>query len=249
MIELGLAELAQNFWDGAVRVNDGLEAAIVMTLPIVPARISQLTLYKALAWLKQRGVVLPGLEQVQDRPLRACLIAQGAPNNFILWDDSDAPADQLFSLAHEVAHFLLDYEQPREQALSHLGPQILEVFDGGRTPTIEERLHGLIAGVQVRPRQHFMERATQGDILSRQVLEIENRADILALELLAPQEQALALVQTVIKGQPLYTQRLEAATTLLISQYKLAPNVARAYVEQLLVLAGGSQSFQEWLKS
>ncbi len=249
MIELGLAELAQGFWDEAGGFNSELETAIVMTMPIVPAPISQLTVYKVLDWVSQKGVQLAGLESVRNRPLRACLIARGAPNNFIIWDDSDPAADQLFSLAHELAHFLLDYEQPRQEALQRLGPQVLEVFDNGRTPTIAERLHGLIAGVQVRPQHHFMERAAQGDILSRQVLEIEDRADILALELLAPQEKALLLVQAAIKGKSLYAQRLEAAETVLISQYKLAPNVARAYAGQLLIVVGGNQSFQEWLKS
>lgn len=251
MIELWLAELAYNFWEGAGGFGEDLETAMVISLPIVPACISHLTLYKALDWLQQHGVglKLQELERVRDRPLRACLVAYGEPRNYVLWDDTDPPADQLFSLAHEVAHFLLDYEQPRQKAVRLLGPQVLKVFDGLEQPTLDERLYSLIGGMQLGPQHHFMERGKQGDILSRRILEIESRADQLALEILAPEERTLPLVQAAIKGKPNYEQRLQAAHTALVSQFRLAPNVARPYATQLLKLAGGQQSFGEWLKS
>jgi hypothetical protein len=249
MIELKLAELAQNFWDEAGGFGEDLETAIVMSLPIITVPISQLTLHKAVNWLDRRGIELAGLGQLPDRALRACLLAYGKPYNFILWDNADPPADQQFSLAHEVAHFLLDFEQPRQKAVKELGPQVLTVFDGVRPPTIEERILGVIAGVQVRPQHHFMERGKQGDILNEHILEIESRADQLALEIIAPQEQAMLLLGQALKGQMQYMQRLDTATTELIVQFKLAPNVAKPYAKQLLELVGAQQKFSEWLKS
>jgi hypothetical protein len=241
--------MSQNFWDDAGGFGEDLETAIVMSLPIITAPLSQLTLHKAVNWLGHKGIELAGLRQLPDRALRACLLAYGGSSNFILWDNTDPLADQQFSLAHEVAHFLLDFEHPRQKAVQELGPQILTVFDGVRLPTLEERLLGVIAGVRVRPQHHFMERGKQGDILNEHILKIENQADQLALEILAPQELAVALLGKALKGQTQYTQRLDTATTELIVQFKLAPNVAKPYAKQLLELVGAQQKFSEWLKS
>lgn len=59
-------------------------------------------------------------------------MALGGSRNFVLLDDADTPAEQRFSLAHEVAHFLLDYLQPREATRRKLGETALEVVDGLR---------------------------------------------------------------------------------------------------------------------
>ncbi|MFN8557423.1 MAG: ImmA/IrrE family metallo-endopeptidase [Dehalococcoidia bacterium] len=39
----------------------------------------------------------------------------------IIVDSSDAPDEVRFTVAHEAAHFLLDYEQPRARAVAALG--------------------------------------------------------------------------------------------------------------------------------
>src|SRR5205085_3975397 len=112
-----------------------------------------------------------------DRPLRGCLLAcDGA--GFIFLDAADPPAERTFSLAHELAHFLRDYWRPRQRAFAALGGSVREVFDGGRAPRREERLHALLRGVSLGPHVHLM--ARDGGTPPPEVAAAESDADRLA---------------------------------------------------------------------
>ena len=247
MPELWLAEMADSFWEAAGGFSPDFEATVLFTLPLSLERLPTLTVRQTEQWLTARNFALPGLGQVPDRRLRACLVAHGAPGNFILLDKTDPADEQLFSLAHEVAHFLLDYVQPRRKAQTNFATTILEVLDGLRSPSLEERIEGLLAGVRVGQYEHFMERDSVGGVLSEPVLRAESRADQLALELLAPEETALPLVQAAIRAKPSYAFRLSAAIQVLSQTFSLPATVAQPYAVQLVQLAGGQTTFREWL--
>jgi hypothetical protein len=121
-----------------------------------------------------------------DRPLHACLVAvDGA--GWIFLDAGDSPRERLYSLAHELGHYLRHYWQRRQRAIAQLGPGILDVLDGRRLPTSGERLGGLLRGVSARGYVHLMERGEMAVPLAVELAERE--ADTLAWELLAPADE------------------------------------------------------------
>lgn len=249
MNEWWLTETAAAFWELAgPDCQADFAEAVLFTLPLSPEWLPQLTLHKAVEWLDQRSFPTTDLGRLSDRSLRACLVAYSPESSFVLLDASDEPAEQLFSLAHEVAHYLLDCVKPRQRT-QQISPTIFQVLDRQRPPTLAERIEAALQGIRLQPYFHFMERDSQGDIQNSAVSEAEDRADRLALELLAPQETALALVKTSLKGIASYPARLEATRLTLLTHFKLPEPVARYYAKQLVRLAGGQETFMEWLQS
>lgn len=247
MNEWWLTETAAAFWEMAgPECSSDFAMAVLYTLPLSPEWLPELTLYKAIDWLDEHEFPTANLRRLKDRPLRACLVAAGPEASYVLLDATDAPNEQLFSLAHEVAHFLLDCVQPHQLA-QQISPAISQVLEGQRPPTLAERFEAVLQGIRLQPHFHFMERDSQGSIRSATVLQAEEKADRLALELLAPQEAALRLVKASIKGISLYSARLEAARKALLAGFGLPDSVVRDYARQLVDLAGGRETFMEWL--
>ena len=121
----------------------------------------------------------------QDRLLRACLVARRG-HGIALINGADTDSEQRFSIAHELAHFLRDYWIIRKQASRKLGAKALEVLDGERPPTFEERLNSLLRNVSLGFHLHLMERTVTGNPTTVRIAEAEIDADRLAFELLAP---------------------------------------------------------------
>ena len=118
-----------------------------------------------------------------ERRLRACLLAfQGA--GFIFLESADPPEERTFSLAHELAHFLRHYHQPRRRAVARIGEEVLEVFDGLLPAKSAERLHGLLGRLSLGTHVHLMHRDPNAGPAG--VSAAEREADLLAWELLAP---------------------------------------------------------------
>jgi hypothetical protein len=157
-----------------------------------------------------------------DRPLHACLVAiDGA--GWIFLDAGDEPRERNYSLAHELAHFLRHYWQPRQRAVAALGPGIVEVLDGRRIARAGERLHGLLRGVSVGEYVHLMAR---GEVRVAPAVErAEHEADCLAWELLAPAGEVLARLGE--KGG------FDEAEALLEQAFGLPSGAARSYADHL----------------
>jgi hypothetical protein len=191
-VPLWADELARAFWTKA-RVDEpfprNLRRPIARAVPLSVVLLPKLSVRAALDWLQHCGLVceISG----DDRPLRACLVARRG-HGVALIDGSDGDAEQRFSIAHELAHFLRDYWNLRRQILNRLGPAALEVLDGERPPTAQERLHALLRNVPLGFHLHLMERDGEGNPLTSSVAQAENDADRLAYELLAPAEHVLA---------------------------------------------------------
>ncbi len=120
----------------------------------------------------------------QDRRLRGCLTAIGGCA-IVFIDGADSDAERRFTFAHEIAHLLLDYRLPRVRAISLLGPSILQVLDCLRPPTESERIHAAIKNCSLGLYCHLLDRRDQ----TGHVASVESRADLLAWELLAPDEE------------------------------------------------------------
>ncbi len=184
-------EAASVFWHQAGEVEEfprSLRAAIAFSLPVTVVSLPRLTVAGMNMWLARHGI--ENIWYKRDRHLRACLVAYSG-HGIIFLNSSDLDNEQRFSLAHELAHYLLDYLMPRRKAVERLGTKILEVFDGIRPLWIEERVDALLTNVQIGFHVHLMERELNGALATTAIGVAEFRADRLAFELLAPADAVL----------------------------------------------------------
>jgi hypothetical protein len=218
--------LADAFWDGAGCRNTDLPAAISMALPLTPITLPRLRVGEIDAWLSKNNI--PCVIRGRDRALHACLVAHTGCGAIFL-DGDDSEDEQRFSLAHELAHFLRDYWEPRRIAAERFGPDVLDVFDRKRLLHPDEQIHALIAQVPIGFHVHLMERSEEGVIDDPAIVEAEYNADLLAFELLAPQEEVL----TFLEDMPPDSRR-ERAENLLKEQYGLPLEPAGRYAALLV---------------
>jgi Zn-dependent peptidase ImmA (M78 family) len=106
-------------------------------------------------------------------------------------DRSDDPEQRRQTLAHEAGHFIVDYMIPREN-VAQRRPELLDVLDGEREPTDAERFDALLADLPIGFHTHLLERDVHRGHLSVATADVEDRAERLAFELLAPLQRVLA---------------------------------------------------------
>jgi len=187
--------VAEAFWASAGgRARFGspvdIERAVARVLPVAVHRVSGLHT-GAVADLLVRAGADPWFE-LTPRPLRGCLIAD-AGKALVLVDRDDTEDEQRMTVSHEVAHLLLHYLKPREQDVTAFGIGILAVLDRTRPATLGERLSSALRNVPIEPYRHAMDRQVPH---ARAVNVMEDEADDLAVELLAPWRELRALAGT-----------------------------------------------------
>jgi hypothetical protein len=156
---------------------------VFWALPVRPVEIHDLSIARVNAWLAARDSRLRLM--IPDRPLRACILVQDG-TGVLFVDATDANDERRFSVAHEIAHYLIEYDAPRHRARTHLGEGVLPVLDGRRSASPDERIGALLGGLSLAAHLHLMERTPDGHLPGRAVSAAERRADDLAFELLAP---------------------------------------------------------------
>lgn len=180
------AELANAFWSAAGEAEPfprRLLGPIAAALPLTVAYLPRLTLTAIRERLARCGV--NSELSIADRSLRACLVA-GQGHGFVFIDGTDPENEQRFSLAHELAHFLRDYCRLRRIVQNRLGQTALEVLDGRRAATTDERMHALLQQTGLPLHVHLMDRIENLKEPDALIADAENCADRLAFELLAP---------------------------------------------------------------
>ncbi|QGJ70637.1 ImmA/IrrE family metallo-endopeptidase [Planctomycetales bacterium 10988] len=221
-----------------------LESAVSRALPLAIVKLPRLDGDSINEYLRKSGLNLSYLST--PRSLRGCLLARGGVG-IVFLDGTDAADEMRFTLAHEVSHFLLDHLHPRQRAIQSLGSGIQDVLDGLREATPQERMNAMFQGVSFERFEHFTDRRTDGTIGRLEILRVEDRADRLALELLAPLkciQESLASRAATFKDAR--TQALLA--TILATEYGLPGKLAAAYARFLIAEHAPSRSFRDWLR-
>ncbi len=205
----------------------------VGAVSLVPVDLKGVSVAGVRRWFERLD--LPVSLDEPDRPLRACLVALRG-EGFVFLDKLDDPAEQVFSLAHELGHFLRDYRRPRETVADRLGRAAVEVLDGRRPATPTERLHAVLRSVSLGPFTHLLRRDNSGRPLTPTEREAEAAADRLAFELLAPVEAVgearsrSELVERLVREFGLPPQPAARYAALLMPE---APPIDRAVTRLL----------------
>lgn len=232
MIEGWLQHTTEEFWTALgsdLPYPRTLQTAVSLAFPVMITPLPHLSITQVETWLQHRNIPFRFL--CQDRSLCGCIIAtQG--HGLIFLDSLDSDNEQRYTVAHEIAHFLLDYFYPRQRILHLFGSDIRPVLDGERPPTQTERVHAVLSGINLKPYVDLMPRTPQGSLDQGYILRAEEKADRLALELLAPLEQVSA--QLVHLTNMPEAERVSVATQLLTSQYGLPAAVATPYSMRVL---------------
>jgi hypothetical protein len=237
---------ARDFWasaGGPEPFPRDLERAVLWALPLAVLKFPRLSVSDVEAWLERRGI--PYRLNCANRRLRGCLIAYG-DRGCVLLDGTDSADELRFSLAHEAAHFVLDYLEPRRRAVDRLREAVLEVFDGRRPPTVDERVGGLLSGATIGVHAHLMARGPDGDLGCGDIAGVEHRADQLALELLAPASEVHRRLWQARRPTS-FQAAVEGAIKVLVEDFGLPPAVADRYGRHMARKRYGGPSFKEWM--
>ncbi len=187
--------LAKEFWSGSGLQETyprNIEQAIAMTLPLVVVKMPSVSTGAVKRWLKNRHAVLPLPDDPRD--LMGCLVAyRGYGIVFVC--GADDPEDQRLTVAHELGHFLVDYRFPRLQVIQELGERMVEVLDGFRQATPAERANAVLSHVRLGAHVHLLPRRGRDENSDRCVGYAEDRAHQLGLELVAPRQRIILLMQ------------------------------------------------------
>jgi hypothetical protein len=232
------------FWDRCGEMEPfprSLERYVALALPVTVIKLPCLKITDIQDWLTRRGASVAF--DCNDRRLRGCLVARSG-EGLIFVDGTDSPAELRFTIAHEVAHFLIDYLHPRLLAVRTFGSSARDVIDGFRPPTPSERLQAVLASTAINVHLNLMERGGEGET-SSYVQTIENRADRVGLALLAPPSIVLS---GLAPWEQTFVGRHYAVTSELSLRYGLPLWLARRYASALLVDIGRGPSWVEAIK-
>jgi hypothetical protein len=223
-----------------------LERSIALALPVFLVKVPRLCVSTMRHWLSAHGCAtgLSSLFTGPERRLRGSVIAT-AGQGIIFLDGSDPGDEQRFTLAHELAHFLLDYWVPRRLALEKLGPALVEVLNGNRTPTPEERLGALLMRAPLQTYTNLLGRGEGDAVLPADLDAVETQADRVALALLAPEEDVWRCADISASR---FEERHSSLSGTLVEQFGLPSDIARLYSRLLLVSIGKGPTWAERLK-
>jgi hypothetical protein len=242
MSEAWLEQAADAFWStvgGPAPFPRDLEGVISTCLPLSIVALPQLRIRGIESWFADRNIPFRFL--CYDRALCGCIVAARG-HGFLFIDAADPSDERRFTVAHETAHFLLDYVHPRQRVIDRFGDAIRPVLDGQRDPTWAESMDAVLSGVTLGTYVDLLPRSSGGEIDTAVILRAEARADRLALELLAPAGHVVAQ----LGGGASPRLSLETMVELLVCQYGLPRPVAQLYATRYLQIRA-TPSTAEWL--
>jgi hypothetical protein len=234
--------LAADFWEEVGSEEPfprSLERVIPVTKPVSITKLPRLCLLAVGDWLRRHQFALP--VNVADRWLQGCLVAYRGMGFLFIEGGLDADETRV-TVAHEFAHFLAEYEWPRQRVVRRLGPSVLPILDGDREATQSEGLAAALAGVGLGVHVHYLERLG-GGTCPPPTSAVERTANALALELVAPRRVALA----ELYADPSLTADPTRWHGRLREQFGLPESWARSYAHWLAAEVRHRRTFSETL--
>lgn len=208
--------------------------------PLALVVLPRLSLARATDWFAAGGAPID--LGAGDREVRGLLVAWRGTG--VIFVDGALPvAERELTVAHEWGHFVFDYELPRSRILA-TAPELLEVVDGYRPRTLEDRMDAFLAGVPLGLHMHLLERDGAGDAPWEMALR-EDVATAFAVELLAPWRRVLATVRGAIGDDMEYEQRLAYSTAAIAERFRLPGPVAEQRARAALRSLGRARGFFE----
>lgn len=227
---------ARWFWSCARELDHfprNMAQAAPLILPLALVFLPKLATDEVVSWLSRRGAACPVMPP--RTRLKGLLVA--ARNKGLIFVDADVTeGDARFTIAHEVAHFMLHHCLPRVRAVRALGRDIVPVLDGDRLPTMGERLTSVIADVPLGTYSHMDLGESAKPVSGGNRHEIE--ADLLAFELLAP--------RAVLRELPRDRDSVGAA---LLDRFGFPVWAAQAYADLYCAQTKPRPSIKEWFRS
>ncbi len=245
MVEGWIKDTAHAFWKRAGHPDcfpRDLESAVAWATPLAILRIPNLWVTDVELYLRRRQ--LPIAVQMEDRPLHGCICAY-ADRGVIIVNGTDTSNQLRFTIAHEVAHFLRDYVEPRRRAVEKLGVSVMPVLDGIRMATIAERVDSILTGAPIGIFAHYMHRDDLGETHSETIYS-ETEADRLALELIAAEDEVHRTLPRRLYSLA-FDNRISTVQRLLVRRFGLPRSIASQYAQRLCRLWFGGPSIREWL--
>ena len=246
MVDRNISTYVDKFWRLVGKQESfprSLESSVAWALPLAIIKLPHLSLKNITQWLEKAQIL--SVPNTNSHFLKAYLIAKSG-KGIIFLDGTDTDDELRFSLAHEVAHFILDYLIPRENILNAFGDNILDVLDGHRLPTVDERLKGIFRGIKLGTYLHLIDRSSEGKVEKIDILHAEDAADLLALELLAPKLTVLQRLEELgIRWKE--ETALQIAQKMLMKEFGLPINVAQSYGDILVFGNRSTRPMREWL--
>ena len=241
-----IEEITKDFW-ALIGTRQSfpcdIRTAISLTQPLFIIDIPKLSISKIQSYLQSRGISLR-LKTDSKNLYGFTLIRKDC--GYIFVNGSDTECEKRFTLAHELAHYLLDYFLPRKKAVDNFGEHILEVIDGERKPTTEERIHSIISYTSLSLYVHILDRSEICGLDRMTIWKCEEEADLLALEILAPREYVLNDIATNLSTGGRNQNKL-LIDKLLAEKYGLPDSIIPAYSSYLVSMFFGRNSIcEEW---
>ena len=182
--------------------------------------------------------------EVVDRALRGCVVVNPAGVG-ILVEEGDDEAQKRFTIAHEVAHYILEVRRWRERAAERMGGGFDGVLYGLREATEAERIDAWLRDVRSEAILHFMDRDPGGGYSCARTMDAECAADYLALEILAPRSDMREALGS--HGRMGFVESLDAARRVAEGRYGLPRGIAEMYAGRIVWrMRGGASSAERF---
>jgi Zn-dependent peptidase ImmA (M78 family) len=196
-------------------------------------------------WLNKQNAIIPNSVRGQSRAIFGCLVAYGGAG-YIFVDSNANGSEKLFTIGHEIGHFIRDYLFPRKKAFTVFGKSIEDVLNGVREPTAEERVRGILSNVNVNFYTDLLLRDENNQIVNDDTNVSEIMADAIALELIAPHRMVLEKSK-VISNRHL-RQYIETETLRsLIEYFNLPEKIAYIYSMRIAQYFQKQETVKDWL--
>ena len=245
MNELGVST---EYWAGWFRRRVGgyseypvnIGYAAMSALEVYVEEVEGLTTLTAASYAGRGG--LWNTVGVSERGLRGCIVV-GRRGATILVEGNDCEAEKRFTIAHEVAHYILEVRRHRERAADKMGRDFSDVLYGLKEATPTERIDAWLNDVRSDKILHLMDRAPGGGYGCARTMDAECVADELALEILAPRSDMKKVLSSL--GQMGFAESLSAAQRIAERRYGLPGAIAGVYASRAVRRLKGGPSTAE----